>query len=274
MTWEKFGEMCLDWLMTVGAHILGAAIVIVLGWWLAKFVRKVLSRAMENSKLENGVLTFMDSVAGLVIKVFACIIAASQLGFDMTTIVTAIGACGVAVALAMQNSLSNVASGIQILINHPFHIGDYVSVGACEGTVQRIEMMTTALFTVDNKEVIIPNSTVTSSVVVNYSAQDFRRVDLSYGVSYHTDLGKAKQVVRDVIDRQELVVSEPEPMVAVGAHKDSAVEIIARLWCKKENYWPLYFAMQEQVKEAFDREGIDIPFPQLDVHMPEKDGSR
>lgn len=267
MTWEKLGQNLLEWVFSMGPRLIAAILIVAIGWWCAKFVRRLLKRAMENPKTENGVLTFVGSISNILIKAFAVIIAMSQLGFDMTTIITALGACGVAVALALQNSLSNVASGVQILINHPFRVGDYVSLGGFEGTVQRIEIMTTALFTADNKEVVIPNSQVTSSVITNYSAQTFRRIDLSYGVSYQADLQKAKEVVRQVIERQEMVVADPEPLVAVGAHRDSSVEIVARVWCEKENYWPLYYAMQEQVKMAFDRENIEIPFPQMDVHL-------
>ena len=150
-------------------------------------------------------------------------------------------------------------------------MGDYLSFGTYEGTVKKIEILSTTLATFDNKEVVIPNSMITSDVVVNFTRSGTRRLDLSYGVSYQADLQKAKQLLQDLVDADERVFQEPAPLIAVGELKDSSVTLVCKVWCNADDYWPIYYKMQEDVKAAFDREGISIPYPQLDVHMkPEK----
>ncbi len=266
MNLEKFMEWLLAWLGSMAPRVLGAVIVVVLGLLLSKALVKLLKKALERGKAEAGVITFVGSLVNIALKVLVGITAAAQLGFDVTSIITAIGALGVTIGLALKDSMSNVASGVQILFNHIFRVGDYLSVEGVEGTVDRIEIMYTALRTFDNKEIIIPNSELTASVITNYTAQTTRRLDLSYSVSYSTNLAQARGVLEGLINSNEKVIDEPAPLIAVGEHKDSCIMVIARVWCRTDDYWPLYFEMQEAVKNAFDEAGIEIPFPQLDVH--------
>lgn len=263
---EKFYQWLIGWLQTIAPKLLGAAIVIVIGWLLSKALVKLLKKALERGKAEAGVVTFVGSLINISLKVLIGITAAAQLGFDVTSIITAIGALGVTVGLALKDSMSNVASGVQILFNHTFRVGDYLTVDNVEGTVDRIEIMYTALRTFDNKEIIIPNSELTASVITNYTAQKTRRLDLTYSVSYSTDLAKARKVLEELIAANEKALDDPAPLVAVGEHKDSSILMVVKVWCETENYWPLYFEMQESVKNAFDAAGIKIPFPQIDVH--------
>ena len=263
---EKFWEWMLSWIQNMAPRVFGAIIVLVLGWVLSKALVKLLKKALERGKAEAGVITFVGSLVNISLKVLVGITAAAQLGFDVTSIITAIGALGVTVGLALKDSMSNVASGVQILFNHTFRVGDYLSVEGVEGTVDRIEIMYTALRTFDNKEIIMPNSELTASVITNYTAQTTRRLDLSYSVSYSTDLAQARSVLEGLINGNEKVLLDRAPLVAIGEHKDSCIMVVAKVWCKTDDYWPLYFEMQEEVKNAFDRAGIEIPFPQLDVH--------
>lgn len=263
---EKFTQWLISWLQNIAPRILGAAIVLLIGWLLSKALVKLLKKALERGKAEAGVITFVGSLVNIGLKVLIGITAAAQLGFDVTSIITAIGALGVTIGLALKDSMSNVASGVQILFNHTFRVGDYLTVDGVEGTVDRIEIMYTALRTFDNKEIIIPNSELTANVITNYTAQKTRRLDLTYSVSYSTDLAKARGVLEELIAANEKALNDPAPLVAVGEHKDSSILIVARVWCATDDYWPLYFEMQETVKNAFDAAGIEIPFPQIDVH--------
>ena len=266
MNLEKFFEWLLGWLGNMAPRVLGAIIVVAVGWILSKALVKLLKKALERGKAEAGVITFIGSLVNIALKVLVGITAAAQLGFDVTSIITAIGALGVTVGLALKDSMSNVASGVQILFTHTFRVGDYLSVEGVEGTVDRIEIMYTALHTFDNKEIVIPNSELTASVITNYTAQTTRRLDLSYSVSYSTNLAQAREVLAQVIAENEKVLQDPPPLVAIGEHKDSCIMVVAKIWCETDNYWPLYFEMQESVKNAFDQAGIEIPFPQLDIH--------
>ncbi len=266
MNLEKFFEWLLGWLGNMAPRVLGAIIVVAVGWILSKALVKLLKKALERGKAEAGVITFIGSLVSIALKVLIGITAAAQLGFDVTSIITAIGALGVTVGLALKDSMSNVASGVQILFTHTFRVGDYLSVEGVEGTVDRIEIMYTALHTFDNKEIVIPNSELTASVITNYTAQTTRRLDLSYSVSYSTNLAQAREVLNQVIAENEKVLQDPPPLVAIGEHKDSCIMVVAKIWCETDNYWPLYFEMQESVKNAFDQAGIEIPFPQLDIH--------
>lgn len=263
---EKFTQWLISGLQNIAPRIFGAAIVLLIGWLLSKALVKLLKKALERGKAEAGVITFVGSLVNIGLKVLIGITAAAQLGFDVTSIITAIGALGVTIGLALKDSMSNVASGVQILFNHTFRVGDYLTVDGVEGTVDRIEIMYTALRTFDNKEIIIPNSELTASVITNYTAQKTRRLDLTYSVSYSTDLAKARSVLEELIAANEKALDDPAPLVAVGEHKDSGILMVVKVWCATDNYWPLYFEMQESVKNAFDAAGIEIPFPQIDVH--------
>ena len=264
---ENFWQPILDWIWQVGPRILWALVTFVVGWYLSKLVVKLLKRAMERGRAEKGAVTFISSVVSILLKLLVAITAAAQLGMDVTSIIAAVGTMGVAVGLAIKDSMSNVASGVQILFTHPFRAGDYLVTEGVECTVERIEIMYTSLRTFDNKEVIIPNSELTTNIITNFSAQKTRRLDLNYSVSYSTDLAQARQVLEEVVAANEKILQDPAPLIAVGEHQDSAILMVVKVWCDTDDYWPLYYEMQEKVKNAFDEAGIEIPFPQIDVHM-------
>ena len=267
--WSAF----LTWLVSMLPRLAASVLLFGLGWWLSNVVTRLMRRAVTRAKGDAGVTTFLSSLLNILLKVIISIMAIAQLGVDLTSLIAAIGTAGLAVGLAMKDNMSNVASGAQIVLTGPFHVGDYLSVPAesVEGTVERIEMMYTTLRTFDNKEVVLPNMKLTSSTIVNYTAMKTRRLDLTYSVSYSTDLDQAKALLTRLCEEEEKIEKDPVPLIAVGEYGDSSIAIVVKVWCKIENYWDAYYAMQGRVKQEFDKVGIEIPFPQLDVHFPEKE---
>lgn len=261
--WDKV----LSWLIGFGGNLILAGLIFLCGWWLAKLAARLTKRAIKKSRTDPLVAGFVGSLVRSLIMLVAGVSAVAQLQINITSIVAALGAAGLTASFALQGSLSNFVSGVQIIFTKPFKMGDYLSFGGYEGTVKRIEILYTVLATFDNKEVIVPNSKITGDVVVNFTTNGTRRLDLSYSVSYKADLQRGKEVLSRLAEKDQRVLKDPVPVIAVGELSDSGVTLVMKLWCRQEEYWNLYFAMQEAVKLAFDREGIEIPYPQLDVHM-------
>lgn len=270
MDYSSVLEKFLSWLLAILPKFLGAVAILLIGWWLCNIASRILVHALQRTKADGSVISFLGSLTKYSLKVIIFITAIAQF-MDVTSIIAALGAAGVTVGLALKDSLSNVASGIQIIFTHPFRSGDYLSINNSshniEGTVSKIEIMYTTLTTIDNKEILIPNSTVVVSTIINYNAMDLRRLDLTYGIGYQDNISLAKQILHELVDNHEKIQKEPEPLIAVGEHRESCIAIVVKFWCKSEDYWPLYYEMQEQVKLKFDSAGIHIPYPQLDVHM-------
>lgn len=265
-TVEKIAESCIAWLEKYLPGIIGAIIIIIAGIWLSGIIPRLIARTMKRAKIGDTVITFTQSFVKVSIKVIAVIAALGTAGFNIASIVTALGAATVAIGLALQDSLKNIASGIMLLINKPFQTGDFIEVGGLQGTVTRIDISNTHMLTIDNKEVILPNSNIAVSNIINFSSQRNRRVDLSFGIAYSDNIDKAKRVISEVIGKCCDVLDEPECLIAVGEHRESSVEIVVKVWCLNENYWNVYYFMQEQIKKAFDANGIEIPFQQIDIH--------
>lgn len=263
---EKFIDTALAWIQELLPNLIGAILILIIGMWLSGVIAQFISKTMQRAKIGDTVISFVNSFVKIGMKVLVVIAAIGTLGFNIASIITALGAATVAIGLALQDCLKNVASGIMILINKPFKVGDYLEANGLQGTVKRIDISSTHLLTPDNKEVIMPNSGLSASNIVNYSSQENRRVDFSFSVSYNSDIDSVKKIINGVIDKNKLILSEPERFIAVGEHADSSVEFVVRVWCKTENYWDVYFYMQENIKKAFDENKIEIPFPQIDVH--------
>lgn len=243
-----------------------AAVLILAGLLLSSLISKLLVKAMKAKNVDPSVYNFIKRTVSVVIKAIF-ILSALSMFFNLGSLVTALGAAGVAASLGLQDSVAQFASGIQILLNHPFKNGDFVEVNGVQGNVADIRFMNTVITTADNKRIIIPNSHITTNHIINYSAENIRRIDLVYSVSYTDDLAKAKNVIRNVAECNELVLNEPAPQVFVNSHEASSINLVAKIWCKGTDYWDVYYQMQEQVKYAFDANGISIPFNQLDVNI-------
>ena len=247
--------------------IIGALIIVLIGFWIADLVGNIAVKAMKAKGVDSSIRSFVRTMIVLVLKIIVILSAISTLGVNINSIIAALGATGIAAGLGLQESVSQFASGISILINKPFKSGDYVELENVSGKVSEIKLMYTTLITLDNKQIIVPNSHITSNNLINYTAQSKRRLDLVYSISYNTDISKAKQVLSEVVENYELVLKNPEPIIAVKEHASNSINIACYVWCNSADYWDVFYYMQEQVKLAFDSNGVSIPFEQLDLHI-------
>lgn len=247
--------------------VIAGIAILVIGFWLANLLGKLTVRAMRAKGVDQSVHGFIRTIMVLLLKFIVILTAMSKFGININSFIAAVGAAGVTAGLGLQESVSQFASGITILINKPFKSGDFIELENVSGKVLEIRLMYTTLVTLDNKRVIVPNSHITTSNLVNYNAESHRRIDLVYSVSYDTDIALAKDVLTRVVSDFDLVLKDPAPLIAVKEHGASAVMLTCYVWCNSNDYWDVYFQMQERVKIAFDQNGISIPFDQLDVHI-------
>lgn len=247
--------------------IITAAIIFVIGLTVSKIIGNLLVKAMEAKGVDSSIHSFIKTVVVFMINLVFVLSALSTLNIDISSFITAIGAAGVTAGLGLQASISQFASGIQIIINKPFKSGDYIDIGSVSGSVQEIKMMYTTLVTIDNKRVIVPNSTITTSNIINFNAESKRRIDFVFSISYDADINKAKEVLQEVINKNDLILTDPEPLIAVKEHAASSVNLACLIWCNSNDYWNVFYYMQENVKKAFDENNISIPYGQLDIHV-------
>jgi len=257
------GEFAID----IAINFVSALVIFVAGWWASKFIRKLTVKLMEARNVDTMLVSFTGNLLYFALITIVIIAVLNKLGVQTTSIIAILGAAGLAIGLSLQNSLSNFAAGIMIILFRPFKVGDFVEAAGISGIVDGIQIFFTKLKTPDNKTITVPNSSITGSIITNYSAMDKRRVDLVFGISYRDDIRKAKAILQDTIDKEDRILGEPEPIVAVSALADSSVNIIMRPWVKTEDYWNVYWDLIEAVKIRFDEEGITIPFPQRDVYL-------
>ena len=250
-----------------GPRIIGALIVWIIGGWLIKFLVSGFERLMNKSKLDISLQPFLKGLIGVLLKVMLVISVLSMLGIEMTSFVAILGAAGLAVGLALSGTLQNFAGGVMILIFKPYKIGDFVEAQGYSGTVNVIGIFNTTLKTPDNKTIIIPNGGLSTSSITNYSTEELRRVDWIIGIGYGDSLEKAKEVIKRLCDEDSRILKDPAVLIAVSALADSSVNFTVRAWVKSSDYWGVYFAMNEKVYNTFAKEGLNIPYPQMDVHV-------
>lgn len=250
-----------------GLKLIAAIVVFVVGRKLIKWSKKWINTSKKLDNLDVGVRSFVSSFASVALTAILFITVAMILGIPTTSFITALASCGVAIGLALQGSLSNLAGGLMILLFKPFKVGDYIKTPDAEGTVSNITVMYTILCTPDNKMITIPNGTLTNSVIENYSAVTNRRVDLVFTTDYNCNIDEVKDILMKAVNEHELVLKEPEAFARLSAHGDSALEFTVRAWCRTEDYWDVRFDLLETVKKEFDENNISIPYPQLDVHL-------
>ncbi len=260
---DKFIEWCAS---TVGT-IVWALIVWVIGKKILKALLKVLGKALDRSRLDDGVTKFMLSLSRFAGNVVLVIMIIDILGFDTTSFIAVLGSAGIALGMSLQGSLANVAGGILILLFKPFAVGDYIVAGGYEGSVTTIDLLYTKLITIDNKMVTIPNGTLSNSSIVNVASQPQRRLDIQIGIGYSSDLKLAKRLLLDAMNKQAGVLTDKDIMVVVKSLDDSCVTLETRCWVMTSDYWNVRFALLEGYKETFDDNGIEIPFNQMDVHI-------
>lgn len=257
------------WFLQIWPKALWCGIIFIAGWSLSSVIIKLMRKGLKRTEIERSVVTFLCSISKYLLRFVVVILALTPFGFQITSIFAALGAAGLGLGLGLKESISNLASGIQVIITKPLKVGDYIELGAVEGTVLRVEMMFTTLKTLDNKEVVIPNSQLTASIMTNYTSLGVRRVDFNYWVRYGTDLEHVKRVMLEEGMADELTLKEPKPLVAILEQGANGIRVSMRLYCKPEDYWVLFFRMQEKIKVLFEKENIQIPFNQLDIHIRE-----
>lgn len=257
----------LSLILQKAPSVIAAVLIVVIGFIVSNLIGKLVVKAMRAKGVDPSIHSFIKTVITLLLKFVVILSAFSTLGIDVNSFITALGAAGITAGIGLQASISQIASGVQILANHPFKSGDYIDVGTVSGKVQEIKIMYTVLITVDNKRVIIPNSYITSNNIINYNAEDRRRLDLVFSISYDADITKAREVIKEVIDRNNLIFTDPEPIIAVKEHAASSVNLACLIWCSSNEYWNVFYYMQEAVKVAFDENKISIPYGQLDIHI-------
>ena len=234
-----------------------------------KIILRLADRTFRRLELERGLHTFLHAALRLVLWLVTLCIVLGYIGVPMTSLVALVGVIGLAVSLAVQGTLANLAGGIQVLVSKPFKAGDYVEAGGVSGTVQEVGLAYTKLATADNKIISVPNGQISGEKIINYTSEEKRRVDLTFSASYGDPAEKVIGAIRQVVGAHPLALFTPEPFIRVSAYKNSSVEYVVRVWCATGDYWTLYHDLLEQVKAAFDREGISMPFSQLDVHLVE-----
>lgn len=254
-------------ILTYGLNLLGAIVILLVGYWLSKAARRLVSRALGKTRTDQSLIRFASSIVYYALLAFTIVAALEQLGVTTTSFVAILGAAGLAIGLAMEGALSNFAAGVLLLFFRPFKVGDHVEVADHFGQTESIQVFHTVLVTRDNKTVTIPNSQVTGAPIVNYSKKGLIRLDMVFGIGYEDDLLRAKEILQEIVTGHDKVLADPPPKVAVLELADSSVNFAVRPYVRPDDYWSTALDLPEQVKLRFDEEGISIPFPQRDVHL-------
>lgn len=264
---SKYRDMAIEFASEYGLKIVGALIIFIVGKWIVKRLQGVVVKLMHKSKVDSTLVSFVQSIVYIVLMIVVILAALNALGVNTTSFAAILAAAGLAIGLALQGTLGNIGSGVLIISFRPFSVGDVVTIGGETGTVAAISMFATILNTADNKMVTVPNIAVTGGNITNFSAQETRRLDLTFGIGYEDDLRLAKSVLEEIIRSDERVLADPAPFVGVKELGDSSVNFAFRPWVKTADYWAVHFDMMEKVKLTFDEKGISIPYPQMDVHL-------
>jgi small conductance mechanosensitive channel len=253
--------------MLYAPKLMLAIITLFIGLWLINGVTKAINFVLEKREFDVSLRKWLSSILSLLLKVCLIISVISMIGVQTTSFIAILGAAGLAVGLALQGSLSNFAGGVLILIFKPYKVGDYIKANGEEGKVEAIDVFYTFLITLDNKHVVLPNGPLANGNLVNYSSNEFRRVDLSVGISYGCAFTVAEKALLDLMLAEEKVIKDKPPFVGVTGYGDSSIDLTVRAWCKTADYWDVFFTLNKKIKPALDDAGVSIPFPQRDVHL-------
>lgn len=264
---QKYWDMAIAYGTEYGLKIIGAIIIFYIGKKIAKAISNGVEKILEKQNFDQTLGSFLVNTVyyGLMAVVLMAVV--SNLGIETTSFLALMGAAGLAIAMALKDTLSNIGSAVVLLIFRPFKVGDYINAGGGEGVVESIGLFTTTILPIDNRTIIVPNSAITAGNITNFSTKPVRRVDHAVGIGYGEDIKLAKEVMYGVITKNEHTLSDPEPLVAVTDLGDSSVNFTVRAWVRSEDYWDAYFEMIEEIKLALDAANISIPFPQMDVHL-------
>lgn len=264
---EQILDKLLNWGIDAGKSIIGAILIYVIGRFVIKQINRLVCKILTKRKLEISVQTFCRSLVNLLLNLVLVFAIISKLGVETTSLAALLASAGVAIGMALSGNLSNFAGGLIILVFKPFKVGDYIDGNNVSGTVKEIQIFHTILSTVDNRIIYVPNGSLSSNAIVNYSKQDMRRTEWTFGVEYGEDFEKVKAVLERIIAADARILKDPAPFIGLGALSASSVDIKVRAWAKTDDYWGVYFDMNRVVYETFNKEGIGFPFPQLTVHQ-------
>jgi len=264
---ENYIDYAVELIIQYAPKVLGALITLIIGFWLAKLISNKAKKGMENKGTDPSLIPFLTSMILILIKILVLFSAATMFGLEVTSFVAIFSALAFAVGLALQGQLSHMAAGILILFFKPFKVGDFIKTNGYGGTVQEIQIFVTKMTTLDNRVIIVPNGNITSNPLENLTTNPIRKVPMTFGVSYTTDIDKAREVIQKVADSCDLIDHTQPVDIKVSELADSSVNFVVRPWCKTENFWAVNFYMHENIKKEFDKADIGIPFPQMDVHL-------
>ncbi len=264
---ETFIDKLIEVAASYGPRLLGAIAVLIIGLWVIKMITKGLKRGMEKRKTNESLKPFIISLTNIGLKALLIISVLGMVGIQMTSFIAILGAAGLAIGMALSGSLQNFAGGVMILIFKPFKVGDVLEAQGYLGIVKEIQIFNTIMKTFDNKTIIIPNGGLSTGSMTNYSTEETRRVDWTFGIAYGDDSDKAQEVLMKLIESNGKVLKDPAPFIALSELADSSVNFVVRAWVNAADYWDVYFWMNDQVYKVFAKEGLNIPFPQMDVHL-------
>jgi len=259
----KLTEIAVEY----GPKLLGAIAVLVIGGWVIRMLMRGTGKMFDRSKIDESLKPFLTSLLRTLLRALLIISVLGMVGVEMTSFIAILAAAGLAIGMALSGTLQNFAGGVMILLFKPFKVGDYIEAQGHAGSVKEIQIFNTILKTPDAKIIIIPNGGLANGSMINYSAEEKRRVDWTFGIGYGDKIETARKVLRDLMDADERVLKDPEVFIAVSELGDNSVNFAVRAWVKASDYWPLFFDMNERVYNAFNKEGLNIPFPQMDVHL-------
>jgi small conductance mechanosensitive channel len=263
---ENLVEQIIPYLTLYGLKVIGALLILVVGRFAAGLIRRVVAKVLNKREVDGSVVSFAASLAYALVLAFAVLASLAKFGIQTTSFVAVLGAAGFAIGFALQGSLSNFAAGVLILVLRPYRTGDVIEAAGVVGKVSRIELFTTVLTTPDNIRILVPNGKIYGDVIKNIMANSTRRLDLVVGIGYGSSIKKAHELLSEILKADDRVLADPEPTIAVAELADSSVNLVVRPWVKREDYWPLKFDLNEKIKEAFDANNVEIPFPQRTIH--------
>ncbi len=264
---EQTVQTVIDFVAMYGLQVIAAIIILIVGFWFAAYSkRKCHALLMKSPNVDELLAGFLATLVKYIVVAVTVLAVLNKFGIETTSLIAVLGAAGLAIGLALQGTLSNVAAGVMILFLRPFKVGQFVDIGGRSGTVKGVSLFTTELATGDNVQILLPNSQVWGSAILNYSAHATRRVDLLMGIAYDDDINKAMAVIEELAKADDRIKKDPAPVLAVGELADSSVNIIVRVWVNASDYWGVRWSLTKSIKEAFDQNGISIPFPQQVVH--------
>lgn len=267
MSTEELTSMVIKWVLNLSARVLIALAIFFIGRWIIRYLRKLLRRMMERRAVEASLKSFLLNLVSITLTLFLIIVIIGILGIDTTSFVAIFASAGLAIGMALSGTLQNFAGGVMILIFKPFRVGDFIEAQGQTGTVKEIQLFNTVINTTDNKTIMIPNGGISTGIINNYSKESIRRVEWTFGIGYGDDYDLAKATIASMLDQDERVLKDPAYFIALSSLGDSSVNIVVRAWTSTGDFWSVFFDMNEKVYKQFPIVGLNIPYPQMDVHL-------